>query len=89
MSWLARADLRHHRHQMLAGDQASDPRRQMERRLGADDLRECRKPLPDLGGMVVHDVVDAAGLAMFERLDRSCRGVLYMDERSPTRAVPD
>ena len=85
----SRANLRHHRHQMLASDDPGNPGRQMKRTLGTDDLGQRRKPLPDLGGIIVDDVVDAAGLAVFEGLDCRCRGVIDMDERPPAGAIAD
>ncbi len=85
----ARTDLRHHRHQMLASDEAGNPGRQMKRAPGADDLGQRGKPVPDLGWIVVDDVVDAAGPAVLEGLDSRCRSVVDVDERPPACAVAD
>ena len=72
---------------MFASDEPGNPGRQMERTLGTDDIRKRGQPIPDLGGIIVHNVVDASGLAVFESLNGRCRGVIDVNKRPPARAI--
>src|SRR6266481_912878 len=82
-------DLRHHSNHMFARHKPGDPSRHMKRRLGAKHLRKCGKPFPDLGRVIVHDVVDVAGLAALDSRDRCRSGIIDMYERPPSATVTD
>ena len=81
--------LRHHRNHMFACQETAEPGRYMKRRLGAQHFGKRGKPFPDLGGLIVHDVVDAAGLAALDRHDGRGSRIVDMQERPPSGAVAD
>src|SRR4051812_39100017 len=83
------AYLGHHRNNGFACYKSSDPDRQMEGRLRTEPLGERGQPLSRLGRLIVHDIVDVARLAAFDRLDGRRCGITDMQERPPTAAVAD
>jgi hypothetical protein len=85
----AGAHLRHHRDHVLAGDQPSDPRRDVQRRPRAEHRGKRGQPIFHLRGLVVDDIVDLAGLATIDRRDSRGRRISDMQERPPAAAVAE
>ena len=59
--------LSHHDHRLLAGQRPGQPGRHVPRRRRTDRGGQRRQPLPDRGGLVVDDVVDAGRAALDRR----------------------
>jgi hypothetical protein len=58
------AQLGHHHHAHLPGEQPPDEPRDPQRLLGAQQVRQRRQPRGDGGGVIVDDVVDAPVAAL-------------------------
>ena len=83
----SRARLRHHRDEVFAGREASDPRGHAKRRLCAEHRGGRGKPFVNWRGIVVDDIVDAS--SEFDRQGgRLCR-VIDLQERPPRGAAAD